>query len=101
MVVPSPATSEVLEETPFTICAPRFEQCSSSSISFATVTCLAPVGSDPIFTLDTLLLAPEASGGARDCALLSCMPFRLLDVDCARRSRPEVVNECETQNRIT
>src|SRR5205814_9495891 len=38
VVVPSPATSEVLEATSFTICAPMFSNLSSSSISFATVT---------------------------------------------------------------
>src|SRR5882762_2954450 len=38
VVVPSPATSEVLLATSFTICAPMFSNLSSSSISFATVT---------------------------------------------------------------
>ena len=38
MVVPSPATSLVLEATSFTICAPMFSNLSASSISFATVT---------------------------------------------------------------
>jgi hypothetical protein len=38
VVVPSPATSDVLEATCFTICAPMFSNLSSSSISFATVT---------------------------------------------------------------
>src|SRR4051794_1665260 len=38
VVVPSPATSEVLEATSRTICAPMFSNLSSSSISFATVT---------------------------------------------------------------
>src|SRR5882724_8793933 len=38
VVVPSPATSEVLEATSFTICAPMFSNLSSSSTSFATVT---------------------------------------------------------------
>src|SRR6516164_6866027 len=38
VVVPSPATSEVLDATSRTICAPKFSNLSSSSISFATVT---------------------------------------------------------------
>src|ERR1700687_2522897 len=38
VVVPSPATSEVLLATSFTICAPMFSNLSSSWISFATVT---------------------------------------------------------------
>src|SRR5262245_52432552 len=38
VVVPSPATSEALEATSRTICAPMFSNLSSSSISLATVT---------------------------------------------------------------
>src|ERR1043166_3349040 len=38
VVVPSPATSEVLDATSRTICAPMFSNLSSSSISLATVT---------------------------------------------------------------
>ena len=38
VVVPSPATSEVLEATSFSICAPMFSNLSFSSISFATDT---------------------------------------------------------------
>src|SRR5687767_9431178 len=38
VVVPPPATSEVLEATSFTICAPMFSNLSFSSISFATET---------------------------------------------------------------
>src|SRR3954469_6534419 len=38
VVVPSPATSEVLEATSFTSCAPMFSNLSFSSISFATET---------------------------------------------------------------
>src|SRR5436190_8488975 len=45
VVVPSPATSEVLDATSFTICAPMFSDLSFSSISFATDTpCLVTVG---------------------------------------------------------
>jgi hypothetical protein len=38
VVVPSPATSDVLEATSFTICAPMFSNVSLSSISLATDT---------------------------------------------------------------
>jgi hypothetical protein len=38
VVVPSPATSEVLEATSRTIWAPMFSSASFNSISFATVT---------------------------------------------------------------
>src|SRR4030095_4480032 len=38
VVVPSPATSDVLLATSFTICAPMFSNLSGSSISLATVT---------------------------------------------------------------
>ena len=38
VVVPSPAMSEVLEATSFTICAPMFSNLSFSSISLATDT---------------------------------------------------------------
>jgi len=38
VVVPSPALSEVLEATSFTICAPMFSNLSASSISLATDT---------------------------------------------------------------
>ncbi len=38
VVVPSPATSEVLEATSRAICAPMFSNGSSSSISLATMT---------------------------------------------------------------
>ena len=38
VVVPSPASSEVLEATSFTICAPMFSNLSFSSISLATET---------------------------------------------------------------
>jgi len=38
VVVPSPATSDVLLATSFTICAPMFSSGSFNSISLATVT---------------------------------------------------------------
>src|SRR5690242_14916521 len=55
VVVPSPATSEVLEATSFTICAPMFSNLSSSSTSFATVTpSLVTLGAPKDFSSTTL-----------------------------------------------
>src|ERR1700691_1542700 len=55
VVVPSPATSEVLEATSLTICAPIFSNLSSSSISLATVTpSLVTVGAPKLFSSTTL-----------------------------------------------
>src|SRR5688572_13949635 len=54
VVVPSPATSEVLEATSFTICAPMLAILSSSSISLATVTpSLVIVGAPQDFSITT------------------------------------------------
>src|SRR3954463_11132388 len=55
VVVPSPATSEVLEATSFTIWAPMFSNLLSSSISLATVTpSLVIVGDPKVFSMMTL-----------------------------------------------
>ncbi len=55
VVVPSPATSEVLEATSFTIWAPMFSNLFSSSISLATVTpSLVTVGAPHDFSMTTL-----------------------------------------------
>src|SRR5262245_10608781 len=55
VVVPSPATSEVLDATSFTIWAPMFAILSSSSISLATVTpSLVTVGEPQLFSMTTL-----------------------------------------------
>ena len=55
VVVPSPATSEVLDATSLTICAPMFANLSSSSISLATVTpSLVTVGAPHDFSMMTL-----------------------------------------------
>ena len=55
VVVPSPATSEVLLATSRTIWAPMFSNLSSSSISFATVTpSLVTVGAPQLFSITTL-----------------------------------------------
>src|SRR5512134_2446895 len=55
VVVPSPASSEVLEATSFTICAPMFSNLSLSSISFATDTpSLVTVGAPKLFSSTAL-----------------------------------------------
>src|SRR5512143_699821 len=55
VVVPSPATSEVLEATSFTICAPMFSNLSFSSISLATETpSLVIVGAPKLRSSTTL-----------------------------------------------
>jgi hypothetical protein len=55
VVVPSPATSEVLEATSLTICAPMFSNLPSSSISLATETpSLVTVGAPKLFSRTTL-----------------------------------------------
>src|SRR5574341_957939 len=55
VVVPTPATSEVLEATSFTICAPMFSRGSLSSISFATVTPSLVIVGEPYFLSRTTL----------------------------------------------
>src|SRR5437762_3051765 len=55
VVVPSPATSEVLEATSRTICAPMFSSESFNSISFATVTpSLVMTGAPNFFSITAL-----------------------------------------------
>src|SRR5437867_3720830 len=55
VVVPSPATSEVLDATSLTICAPMFSNLSLSSISFATDTpSLVIVGAPKLRSRTTL-----------------------------------------------
>src|SRR5258707_13385634 len=55
VVVPSPATSEVLEATSRTICAPIFSSGSRSSISLATVTpSLVMIGAPNFFSITAL-----------------------------------------------
>src|SRR5713101_6373725 len=73
VVVPSPATSEVLEATSFTICAPMFSNLSFSSISLATETpslvtvgapnersstTLRPLGPSVTFTASARMFSP-------------------------------------------
>src|SRR5664279_3993384 len=55
VVVPSPATSEVLEATSRTICAPMFSSGSFRSISLATVTPSLVISGEPnFFSITTL-----------------------------------------------
>ena len=55
VVVPSPAMSEVCEDTSFTICAPMFSNLLSNSISLATETpSLVMVGAPKLFSNTTL-----------------------------------------------
>ncbi len=55
VVVPSPASSEVLEATSFTICAPMFSNLSFSSISLATETpSLVTVGAPKLLSRTAL-----------------------------------------------
>src|SRR6187397_2014208 len=56
VVVPSPATSEVLLATSFTICAPMFSIGSLSSISLATVTPSLVINGEPNFLSSTTFL---------------------------------------------
>src|SRR5262249_42617619 len=67
VVVPSPATSEVLEATSRTMRAPMFSYLSSSSISLATVTpSLVTVGEPKDFWMMTLRpLGPRVTLTAR------------------------------------
>src|ERR1700730_14118344 len=68
VVVPSPATSEVLEATSRTICAPMFSRPSGNSISFATVTpSLVMVGDPHFFSITPLRpLGPRVTFTASD-----------------------------------
>ena len=80
VVVPSPASSEVLEATSFTICAPMFSNLSFSSISLATETpslvtvgapkllsstALRPLGPRVALTALARTLTPRNMRGAR------------------------------------
>ena len=82
VVVPSPATSEVLLATSRTICAPRFSKGSSSSISFATVTpSLVTVGDPQLFSIITLRpLGPSVTRTA--CASWSTPRSRRSRASC-------------------
>src|SRR5262247_1425873 len=87
VVVPSPATSEVLEATSRTICAPMFSYLSLSSISLATVTpslvivglpnflsmtTLRPFGPRVAFTAAAMTVTPLSSELLASSSNLSC-----------------------------
>src|SRR5262245_55382952 len=87
VVVPSPATSEVLEATSRTICAPMFSYLSLSSISLATVTpslvivglpnflsmtTLRPLGPSVAFTAAAITVTPLRSELRASSSNLSC-----------------------------
>src|SRR5438309_10584435 len=87
VVVPSPATSEVLEATSRTICAPMFSYLSLSSISLATVTpslvivglpnflsmtTLRPFGPSVAFTAAAMIVTPLSSELRASSSNLSC-----------------------------
>src|SRR5271169_4908955 len=83
VVVPSPATSDVLEATSRTICAPMFSSGSFSSISLATVTPSLVMSGEPnFFSITTLRpLGPRVTFTA------SARTFTPLRIDC-RDSSP-------------
>src|SRR6058998_1115970 len=77
VVVPSPATSEVLEATSFTIWAPMFSNLSLSSISFATVTpSLVTVGAPHDFSRTTF--RPRGPSVTVTASARTLMPRRTL-----------------------
>ena len=93
VVVPSPATSEVLEATSRTICAPMFSSGSCSSISFATVTpslvmigapnffsitALRPFGPSVIFTASASALTPRRIAWREFSPVTICFAMCLL-----------------------
>src|SRR5712692_5002932 len=82
VVVPSPATSDVLEATSRTIWAPMFSRPSCSSISLATVTpSLVMVGEPNFFSITTLRpLGPRVTFTASARILT---PRRIACRDCS------------------
>src|SRR5882672_8333650 len=79
VVVPSPATSEVLEATSFSIWAPMFSYGSLSSISLATVTpSLVIVGLPNLLSMTTL--RPFGPNVAFTAAAMMLIPFNRLDL---------------------
>src|SRR4051794_39157182 len=101
VVVPSPAVSEVLEATSFTICAPRFANLSSSSISLATVTpSLVTVGEPQDFSITTLRprgpsAAFTASASAFTPARMRLRPASSNRISLAAMSSPLLLEHAE------
>src|SRR6267143_831373 len=88
VVVPSPAMSEVLEATSFSICAPMFSKGSLSSISLATVTpslvrvglpnflamtTFRPFGPSVTLTACDMTLTPRKSAARASSLSRSCL----------------------------
>src|SRR5712664_3212982 len=88
VVVPSPATSEVLAATSFSICAPRFSPGALSSISLATVTpslvrvglpnflamtTFRPFGPSVTLTACAMMLIPRKSAARAVSSNRSCL----------------------------
>src|SRR5215470_9681550 len=94
VVVPSPATSEVLDATSFTICAPMFSNLFSSSISLATVTpSLVTVGAPHDFSITTLrprgprvTLTAFASVSTPDMTRLRAFSSKMISLAAMTRS---------------
>src|SRR5437762_9147508 len=86
VVVPSPATSEVLLATSLTIWAPMFSRGSGSSISFATVTPSLVMRGEPYF-LSRTTLRPR---GPRVTLTASASRLTPRRIDC-RDSSPYVI----------
>src|SRR6185295_19162478 len=86
VVVPSPATSEVLLATSFTIWAPMFSRGSLISISFATVTPSLVMRGAPNF-LSRTTLRPRGPSVTRTASARRLTPRR---IDC-RDSSPYVI----------
>src|SRR5512137_316810 len=76
VVVPSPATSEVLEATSLTSCAPMFSNLSSSSISLATVTPSLVMSGEPK-DLSMTTLRPLGPRVTLTAAARVLTPFRM------------------------
>src|SRR5204863_7929070 len=86
VVVPSPATSEVLLATSFTICAPMFSSGSLSSISFATVTPSLVIVGEPNF-LSRMTLRPLGPSVTLTASARLLTPFRM----ACREESPYVI----------
>ncbi len=84
--MPSPATSEVLLATSFTICAPMFSRGSLSSISFATVTPSLVMSGEPNFLSSTTFL-PRGPSVTRTASARRLTPRRI----AWRESSPYVI----------
>src|SRR6476660_5870906 len=109
VVVPSPATSEVLEATSRTICAPIFSSGSRSSISFATVTpslvmmgapnffsitALRPLGPRVIFTASARALTPRRMDWREFSPVTICLAMSVSPLQISLRLRPLPWADC-------